>query len=149
MILILDNIRSAYNVGSIMRTAEFFGIETIYCCGITPDTKEKNVLKTSLGTEHKLQIIKYAGATVRLVKKIKKEGYEILALEQDARSIDLQKFNIKKDKQYALIVGNEIKGVSKSILGSADSILEIKGQGHKESLNVAMATAIVVAQLMQ
>ena len=162
MILILDNIRSAYNTGAILRTADFFGIKEVYLCGITPDLTHKEVKKTALGTEKTLSVKKYH-STLRLIKKLKADEYTILALEQHARAIPLYEYKIimsitmsarradrfgLKLEKVVLIVGNEINGVHKKILEIADSILEIPKKGNKESLNVSVATGIAIYSLL-
>lgn len=161
VIIVLDNIRSGYNVGAILRTAEFFGLHEIYLCGITPGFEprtrvkhgagqwHKEVKKTSLGAEKNLQI-KSCYSTLKLVKKLKAEDYEILALEQNKRSISINNFPRKSAsslRQSALIVGNEVSGVNKKVLDLADYIMEIPRKGQKESLNVSVAFGIAVAIL--
>lgn len=167
MILILDNIRSAHNVGSILRTAEFFGVKNVFLCGITPGIEHKEVKKTALGAEKSLIIHKYS-STLRLLKKLTaekpknkfsassfliSENYTILALEQHPKSISLnQKIPERRSgkkwlSKVVLVVGNEITGVNKKILELADCILEIPRIGEKESLNVSVATGIAIYSL--
>ncbi len=172
MVAILYNIRSAYNVGSIFRTADATGIEKIYLCGITPapidefGRPRQQIIKVSLGAEKyvKWQRVKMTG---KLIDKLKKEGHQIFAIEQDEKSIPYNKvkgkWKTEKEKaKFALIVGNEIKGLPKSILKKADKILEIPMRGAmvrqvlhpryndcgKESLNVAVAFGIVAFHLV-
>lgn len=155
MVVILHNIRSTHNVGSIFRTADAAGCEKIYLCGITPApvdrfgrTNEK-ISKVALGAEKFLSWEKI-GQTTKLLDKLKKDGYKILAIEQSKRSVPYQKIKLsKKDlAKVALVVGNEINGLSSSILRRADKILEIPMRGKKESLNVAVAFGIVVFNLI-
>lgn len=153
MIIVLDNIRSGHNVGSILRTAEFFGLGEIYLGGITPGPEHKEVKKTSLGAEKNLRIKKHY-SIFRLVAKLKKEGHKILALEQDRRAINIFKskeqfVNHKAFNKLALVIGNELTGVSKKVLALADCILEIPRSGQKESLNVSVAFGIAAAVLSQ
>ncbi len=169
MIVILHNIRSLYNVGSIFRTADAAGVEKIYLCGITPapfdvfDKPRQQLTKVSLGAEkyvkwEKVGSARSARAIFKLLKNLKKQGYKIFAVEQSKKSIPYYKLKTKNLKlKIALILGNEIKGLPVSILKRADKILEIpmKGamvrQAHhprrtgrgKESLNVAVAFGIV------
>lgn len=151
MIVILDNIRSVYNVGSIFRTAHALGVEKIYLCGITPSPKDeigrwrKDFIKTSLGRERMLFWEKKKSA-VETVKKLKKQGYIIFAIEQSKNSISYYKQNINKKEleKSVFILGNEIKGISRGIISLADKVLEIPVEGDKkESLNVAIAFAVV------
>jgi tRNA G18 (ribose-2'-O)-methylase SpoU len=154
MIVILHNIRSTHNVGSIFRTADATGCEKIYLCGITPAPRDRfgreneKISKVALGAEKWITWEK-VGQTTRLIDKIKKEGYKFLAIEQSSRSLPYQKIKLsKKDlAKTALIVGNEIKGLPPAILRRADKILEIPMRGKKESLNVAVAFGIVAFNL--
>ena len=147
LVIILDNIRSVHNVGSIFRTAETAGVSKIYCIGTTPTpldrfgNKRSDFAKVALGAED-LIAWEYAESGLSLVKKLKKEGYKIIALEQDKRSVNFKQ--VKFGNKSALIVGNEVGGVSKSLLKLADQIAEIPMKGKKESLNVAVATGIMV-----
>jgi tRNA G18 (ribose-2'-O)-methylase SpoU len=158
MIAILQNIRSLYNVGSIFRTADAAGIKKLYLCGITPTPldrfgdKRKELTKVSLGAEDYVQWEKIGNsprpnATLSLIEKLKKDGYEIIAIEQDKNSIPYSKFKTKNNK-LALIVGDEVRGISKSILKHCNSILEIPMRGKKESLNVSVAFGIVAYSLL-
>jgi|SRR3989344_4222500 len=147
MILILHNIRSAYNVGSIFRTADAVGVSKIYLCGITPTPAQKTALgaEATVPWEHHAQ-------TWRLLKKLKKQKVRLYAIEQHRASKNIFKFKPKflpagRQVPCALILGHERKGVSKSILKYADAILEIPMHGLKESLNVAVATGIAVYYL--
>jgi tRNA G18 (ribose-2'-O)-methylase SpoU len=154
MIAILYNIRSLYNVGSIFRTADAAGFEKIYLCGITPTPtdrfgeKRKDLAKVALGAEDYLKWEKVGysplpQATISLIKKLKKEGYLICALEQDKKSIPYDKLSVVDSKLLvALVVGDEVRGIPKSILKYCDSILEIPMRGKKESLNVSVAFGI-------
>jgi tRNA G18 (ribose-2'-O)-methylase SpoU len=149
LIVIAHDIRSVHNVGSIFRTADAAGVEKIYLCGITPSpldrfkTVRPDFAKVALGAE---QYIPWESAktTAGVVKQLKKDGYEILALEQSKRSIPYYAARLARDARVAIIVGNEVKGLSPALLRSADRILEIPMMGKKESLNVAVAFGIVV-----
>ena len=144
--VILDNVRSAYNVGSIFRTAECAGVEKIYLCGYTPSPLGKNlekIAKVSLGAERSLSWVGKC-LTWQTMEFLEKEGYFIIALENKAfglRKRGLFTFNSKR-KKVALVLGNEVKGLSKRILGRAGIILEIPLFGKKESLNVSVAFGI-------
>lgn len=158
--LVLHNIRSAYNVGSIFRTADGAGVIKIYICGISPTPKKSlnqesrimnyemgnKVAKTALGAE-KAVPWEYHKQTWRLLRKLKKEGIRIVALEQTPQPIDYKK--LKPKFPLALIVGNEVRGLNKKILSYADKIIEIPMYGKKESLNVAVATGIALYNLIE
>lgn len=147
VVLILDNIRSVHNVGSIFRTAETAGVSKIYCLGTTPtpldrfSQKRKDFAKVALGAED-LVSWEYLEAGETLVRKLKKDGFQIVALEQDEESVDYRK--IKFGDKAALVVGNEVGGVSQSLLKLVDEIAEIPMKGKKESLNVSVATGIML-----
>ena len=163
VVVLLHNIRSSHNVGSIFRTADASGVKKIYLCGITPLPKDKygkpnqKLVKVSLGAEKSVEFEKVKSTSV-LVDRLKKEGYKILALEQDKKSQNLFKFKLNKREKYVLILGEEKRGLPGSILRKSDKILEIpmKGvmvrQAHhprrigrgKESLNVAVAFGIAI-----
>ncbi|MEK7151457.1 MAG: RNA methyltransferase [Patescibacteria group bacterium] len=153
--LILNNIRSAYNVGSIFRTADGAGVAKIYLCGITPvpsaiggatGQAPSKIAKTALGAEKSISWEYYKQA-LRLLKKLQATGVQIVVLEQTPRSIDYRKF--KPKFPMALIVGNEVRGINKKILSYANKIVEIPMYGKKESLNVAVATGIALYQLSE
>lgn len=142
--LVLDNIRSALNVGAIFRTADAARVDKIYLCGYTPTPDNDKVKKTALGAEKTVAWKKFA-QTWQLIEKLKKDGTMIVALEQDKKSIDYRK--LKPKFPMALIVGNEVKGLSKNILKRSDKIIAIPMYGRKESLNVAVATGIAAYRI--
>ncbi|GIW67041.1 MAG: rRNA methyltransferase [Candidatus Parcubacteria bacterium] len=142
---ILHNIRSSYNVGSIFRTADAVGIDKLYLTGYTPTpAKNKKIEKTALGAE-KYVAWKYYRNIGYLLKKLKREGFQIAALEQNEKSLPYYQF--KPKFPLVLIVGNEVRGLDKRILDYADYIIEIPMFGKKESLNVAVAFGIVAYEL--
>jgi len=155
MLLLLHNIRSMYNVGSIFRTADALGVEKIFLCGITPTPTDRlgrprsQLTKVSLGAEQSVAWEK-VGRTVDLLEKLTQQGYRILAIEQSKKSVPYFKVKLSSaaSKKTVLVVGNEIKGLSPAILQRADKILEIPMRGHKESLNVAVAFGIVAFSLV-
>ena len=154
MIVILHNIRSTHNVGSIFRTADAAGCEKIYLCGITPapidrfGRENEKISKVALGAENWIAWEK-VGQTTRLIDKIKKDGYKIFAVEQNKKSVPYYKVKIKNKKsKVALILGAEVDGLTPTILRRADKILEIPMRGKKESLNVAVAFGIVAFNLI-
>jgi len=139
--LILDNIRSAQNVGTMIRTAESAGVEKIFLCGITPSLTNPKVLKTSLGAEKSIDITS-ANNTFELLKKLKNEEFDIVSLELSEKAEDYTETKYKYP--LALIVGNEVSGISEEILLLSDKIIKIPMRGKKNSLNVAVATGIAI-----
>ncbi len=137
--LILDDLRSAFNVGSIFRSAECFGVSQIFLCGYTPTAENKKVQKTAMGTD---KFVKWSAhsSVEQVVTKLKKDGFTIYALETTTHSIDISKVKFKK--KCALILGNEALGISEETLKLADKIIQIPLSGWKNSLNVGVCTAI-------
>lgn len=139
LFVVVDNVRSVENVGSIFRTADALAVDKIYVCGISPTPKHEKLAKTALGAERTVSW-EYHKQTWRLLKQLKQQGIFVAALEQTANSVSLEKF--KPKFPLALVVGHEVKGVSASALERADAIVEIPMHGQKESLNVAVAFGI-------
>lgn len=152
MVVILHNIRSTHNVGSMFRTADAAGIEKLYLSGITPVPLDRfgkvrpDVAKVALGAELSIPW-EYVSSTVRIIKKLKKNGYVIVSLEQSKNSVVYNKIKFSKNKKIALVVGNEVKGLSQNILELSDVVMEIPMKGNKESLNVSVAFGIAVYAL--
>lgn len=148
MVVILNNIRSLHNVGSIFRTADGAGVEKLYLCGYTPSPVDvfgkyrSEISKVSLGAEKTVAWEK-ARSAASLVKKLKKEGYKIFAVEQAKNSVPYYKVRAEK-KRITLILGAEVSGLPHSILKLCDKILEIPMYGKKESLNVSIAAGVVM-----
>lgn len=139
LIVIAHNIRSRENVGSIFRTADSAGVGKLYLCGITPVPPHEKIAKTALGAENYVPW-EYAKQTHKLIDRLKKEGYQILALEKtkDAENI----FKLKPKFPAALVLGNEVKGLSPAIMKKCDKKIAIPMYGKKESLNVAVAFGV-------
>lgn len=137
--VICDNIRSLENVGSIFRTADALGASKIFLCGITGQPPEPKIAKTALGAEKTIPF-EYHKQTWRLIEKLQAEGITVVALEQDKKSIDYRKF--KPKFPMALVVGHEVRGVSKSVLEKVNRIIHLPMNGKKESLNVSVAFGI-------
>ena len=137
--VICDNIRSLYNVGSIFRTADALGVSKIWLCGITGTPEQRGVLKVSLGAEKSVQW-EYCKNTWRLIEKLKKQGFQIVSLELTKDSRDVKLF--KPKFPLALIVGNEVSGVSPTLLKRSEAIVHLPMKGIKESLNVSVAFGI-------
>jgi|TARA_B100001996_G_scaffold166353_1_gene126816 tRNA G18 (ribose-2'-O)-methylase SpoU len=143
VIVILDNIRSAHNVGSIFRTCDAFLIDKIILCGITAIPPNKEIRKTALGSSESVDW-RYYKNTEEVIMKLKKKDYQIIAVEQANKSIKLESFRPENEKRYAIIFGNEIKGISQKIIDNSDSVIEIPQFGTKHSLNVSVSAGIVI-----
>ena len=143
---LLDNIRSAWNVGAIFRTADGLGIDKLYLCGITPTPDSEAVRKTSLGAEESIAW-EYSRNAPETVNKLKGKGYKFIALEQDNRAIPLMDYRFPNPEPPILIVGNEVTGVDPELLNLCDQILHIPMLGRKCSLNVEVAFGIAAFQL--
>ena len=146
LIMVLDNIRSLHNVGSVFRTADAFRLQGIYLCGITACPPAAEIHKTALGAEDTVAW-EYFEDTMTAVEKLKAEGYEVIAVEQVEGSHKLGNFKITPDKKYALIMGNEVKGVRQDVVDACDGALEIPQYGMKHSLNVSVSAGIVMLDI--
>lgn len=140
--LVLDNVRSALNVGSAFRTADAFALEKIYLCGITATPPHREILKTALGSTESVAWEYFENATLAAAK-LKSEGFKIQAVEQTTGSTPLQSLDFQKDGKVALVFGNEVNGVSEEWLALADGSIEIPQFGTKHSLNIAVCIGIV------
>ena len=141
--LILHNIRSVFNVGSIFRTADAFGVKKIYLTGYTPDPAQK----TALGAENYVSREKLKNIH-NLIRRLKSQGFFVVSVEQAKKSTDIKKFSKRKIKKLTLIFGNEVHGLSRSVLGKSDAIVEIPMRGKKESLNVSVAAGVALYALL-
>jgi len=142
--LILENIRSTYNVGSIFRSADAFGVEKIYLLGYTPSADREEISKTALGAETTVDW-EAVSSIAELTKGLKAEGFTIAALELNQQAIDLKKYS--GTQKLALILGNETEGVSAEAIAESDIVIQIPMRGTKESLNVAVTAAIAMYEL--
>ncbi len=141
--LVVDNVRSGYNVGALFRTADGFRIERIILCGITPRPPYREILKTALGATESVDWT-YEAQTVQALQALRAADYHITALEQTDESIPLHHFSFTEHERYALVVGSEITGISDEALALCHSFVEIPQWGTKHSLNVAVATGIAL-----
>lgn len=152
-VVVLDNLRSVYNVGSIFRTANAVGVEKIYLCGTTPTPIDKNgerrkdFAKVALGAENTV-MWEYVENTFDCVKKLKQENYFIIALEQDEDSVDYKEVSVDGKEKIVFVVGAEVVGISSDMLEQSDVIAEIPMLGTKESLNVTIAFGIAVYRIL-
>jgi len=148
LVLVLDNIRSGLNVGSVFRTADAFLLEKIILCGITAQPPHREILKTALGSTESVQWA-YAESTSRAVQNLIQAGYSVWAVEQTQPKVWLQDFSPVPKQKYALVLGNEVDGVTQEVLACCTGVLEIPQFGTKHSLNVAVAAGIAVWELSQ
>jgi len=148
LLVILDNIRSLNNIGSVFRTSDAFLMEKIYLCGITATPPHKDIHKTALGATDSVDWA-YAESTLELITKLQKQGVKIISIEQANNSIMLQDFNVDKNQKYAIVMGNEVKGVQQEVVSKSDYCVEIPQYGTKHSLNISVTTGIVLWDLFQ
>jgi len=147
VVIILDDVRSAYNVGSIFRTADAFRIAGIYICGISARPPHKDITKTALGATESVDW-EYFPDVNQAVSVLKSYGFKIYAIEQVDESVDLKEFNPEKDTKLALIFGHEVFGVKDELIRQADGCIEIPQFGTKHSFNVAVSAGIVLWDLI-
>jgi len=143
IIIILDNIRSQYNIGSIFRTCDAFRVEQLLLCGITAKPPSREIEKSALGATQSV-IWKYFSTTQEAVEYCKNRNYKIVAIEQTDESIDIRQFDVLKNQPYAFIFGNEVHGVDQKIIDQCNFCIEIPQFGTKHSFNVAVTSAIVM-----
>ncbi|MCR5435055.1 MAG: RNA methyltransferase [Bacteroidaceae bacterium] len=148
LVVVLDHVRSLYNVGSIFRTADAFRLAGVCLCGITAVPPHPEIHKTALGAEDSVDW-KYFKDTLDAVKWLKDSGYEVLAVEQCEGSTILNDFNVEPGKRYAIILGNEVKGVQQSVVDECEGCLEIPQYGTKHSMNVSVTAGIVIWELVK
>ncbi len=141
IVILLDNIRSHHNVGSIFRTADAFRVERVLICGITPAPPHKDIRKTALGADETVDW--ESGDAEELIRIYRQQGYKVFAVEQTEKSTPLQDFNVEQDG-VLLILGNEVEGVDQRLIDLCDGSIEIPQQGTKHSLNVSVCCGIVL-----
>lgn len=143
LVVVLDDVRSMHNVGSVFRTGDAFRIERVCLCGITSTPPSTEIHKTALGAEDSVSW-SYCGNALEAVEALKSDGYEILSVEQAHGSTILQDFMPLSGKKYAVVLGNEVKGVHQEVVDASDGCLEIPQFGTKHSLNVSVAAGIII-----
>ena len=143
LVVVLDDVRSMYNIGSVFRTADSFRVEAVYLCGICQTPPSTEIHKTALGAEESVSW-KYFQTALEAVSELKKEGYEVLSVEQVEHSTKLQHFVANPEKKYAIVMGNEVKGVKQEVVDASDGSLEIPQLGTKHSMNVSVTAGIVM-----
>lgn len=147
VVLVLDNIRSQSNIGSIFRTADAFRLQKLFLCGITATPPHREIHKTALGATESIDWA-YVPTTAEAVRELAEQGYTILAVEQAEGSISLGDYRPEKQEKYALIFGNEVNGIDDAVLGLVHACIEIPQFGTKHSLNVAVAAGIMIWDLL-
>ncbi len=145
VVVILDNIRSLNNVGAVFRTSDAFRVEEIILCGFTATPPHNEIHKTALGAEESVAW-RFSEKTEYAVTTLKSEGYTICSIEQVEDSVPLPDFQISKNKKYALIFGNEVKGVQQKVVDLSDYSIEIPQEGTKHSLNISVSAGVVLWQ---
>jgi tRNA G18 (ribose-2'-O)-methylase SpoU len=146
--VVLDNVRSLHNVGSVFRTSDAFRVEAIYLCGITASPPHPEIHKTALGAELTMEW-KHVDNCVDIVNKLRSEGYEVFGIEQVEHSVMLSDFVVDKSKKYAVVLGNEVKGVQQEVIDVCNGCIEIPQYGTKHSLNVSVAGGLVIWELFK
>ena len=148
VIVVLDNVRSMHNVGSVFRTADGFLLEAIYLCGYTPRPPHRDIQKTALGATETVHWEAFDSA-MDAMSKLKQNGYKLLAVEQTRQSIMLQQINYQANEKLAIIFGNEVEGVQQQVIDLCDACIEIPQFGMKHSLNVSVAAGIVLYKIIE
>jgi len=143
LVIVLDNVRSLNNIGSVFRTSDAFLVDSIYLCGITATPPHAEIHKTALGAEYSVDWV-YFEKTEQAVESLKKEGYILCAIEQAINSTLLDELELEPSKKYTVILGNEVKGVQQEIVDRCDCCIEIPQYGTKHSLNVSVAAGIII-----
>ncbi len=148
LVVILDNVRSLHNIGSVFRTSDAFRVECIYLCGITATPPHPEMHKTALGAEFTVDW-KYVNNAVEAVDNLRQEGYVVFSVEQAENSIMLEDMRLEQGKRYAVVLGNEVKGVQQEVIDHSDGCIEIPQYGTKHSLNVSVTAGIVIWDLFK
>lgn len=146
LIVILDNVRSLNNIGSVFRTSDAFLIEKIFLCGITATPPNKEIHKTALGATESVDW-EYAEETLSVVQRLQAENVCVISIEQTENAVMLNDFKPELGKKYAIIFGNEVKGVEQKVVSACDSVIEIPQYGTKHSLNISVSAGIVIWDL--
>jgi len=148
LVVVLDNVRSMNNIGSVFRTSDAFRIESIYLCGITATPPHPDLHKTALGAEYSVDW-KYYKNTLDAVNELKNNGYIVYAIEQVEGSIKLDKLQLENDKKYAIVMGHEVKGVAQEVVDACNGSIEIPQYGTKHSLNVSVSAGITLWKIFE
>jgi 23S rRNA (guanosine2251-2'-O)-methyltransferase len=143
LVVVLDNVRSLNNIGSVFRTADAFRLEGLYLCGITATPPHREIHKTALGATESVRW-EYYKETARAIEKLKKEGYKIFTIEQTEGAVLLDQLKLSGHQKYGVVFGHEIRGVDQKVVDMSDQCIEIPQYGTKHSLNIAVAAGIVI-----
>ena len=143
IVVVLDNIRSAHNVGSAFRTADSFKIDKVWLCGICAVPPSAEIHKSALGAEDSVEW-EHVRETMEAISRLKEDGYTIISAEQTAQSVMLSEFTPEKGRKYAVVFGNEVAGVSQEVVDASDFSLEIPQFGTKHSLNVSVSIGVIL-----
>ena len=143
LVVVLDNVRSMHNVGSVLRTGDAFRVEAVYLCGITSTPPSAEIHKTALGAEDSVRW-QYFPTAMEAVQSLHEEGYTVYSVEQVEHSTKLQRFQAVEGERYAVVLGNEVKGVCQEVVDASDGCLEILQLGTKHSMNVSVTAGIVI-----
>ena len=146
LVVVLDNVRSLHNIGSVFRTSDAFRVECIYLCGITAVPPHPEIHKTALGAEFTIDW-KYVDNAIEAVDNLRQKGYIVYSVEQTENSIMLENIRLEQRKRYAVVLGNEVKGVQQEVIDHSDGCIEIPQYGTKHSLNVSVAAGIIIWDL--
>ena len=147
VVVVLDNIRSMHNVGSVFRTSDAFLVEEIILCGVTPQPPHRDIHKSALGATESVKWT-YEKNTVDAIQKLKAFGYKIIAIEQVHNSVFLSDFTRANDEKIVFVFGNEVQGVSDEVLALCDACLEIPQHGSKHSFNISVSVGIVLWEML-
>lgn len=148
LVVVLDNVRSMNNIGSVFRTGDAFRIECLHLCGISAQPPHKDIHKTALGAENSVEW-KYFTNTIDSVVELKSRGYKIIAIEQATESISISEYIFSRENKYAVIFGNEINGVDQEIIDICDDCIEIPQFGTKHSLNISVSAGIIIWEILK
>jgi len=148
IVVVLDNVRSLHNIGSIFRTADAFRLDGIYLCGITATPPHREIHKTALGATESVRW-EYREETTRLIQELKEQDYRIFSIEQAEEAVTLDQIQLRGNQKYALVFGHEIRGVKQEVVDMSDLCIEIPQYGTKHSLNVSVAAGIVIWELFR
>ena len=148
LVVVLDNIRSAHNVGSAFRTADSFGIDKVFLCGISAVPPSAEIHKSALGAEDSVPW-EHVGDTLEAVRRLQADGYTVVTVEQTVHSVKLGTFRCEPGRKYALIFGNEVSGVRQDVVDASDLSLEIPQYGTKHSLNVSVSVGVVLWEMVR
>jgi tRNA G18 (ribose-2'-O)-methylase SpoU len=148
LVIVLDNVRSLHNVGSVFRTADAFLCRAVYLCGITACPPHREIEKTALGATESVEW-KYFKTTAEALKQLRIEGFELIAVEQTEGGILLEQYMVSRNKKYAIIFGHEMFGVSEEAIGEVDAAIEVAQYGTKHSLNISVCAGIVTWKFYQ